>query len=123
MIATWSLPENLARIRKARNLSQEQLAASAGLAVDTVARIERAERKTTRPSTLNKLATALGVTPAVLLGILPPDSSSAARVAELRTAITASTEIPGLSDFAEPAEVLSIDVLASTAHRAWRAPR
>jgi transcriptional regulator with XRE-family HTH domain len=122
MTAPWSLPENVARIRKARNLSQEQLAASAGVAVDTVARIERAERKTTRPSTVNKLAAALGVTPAVLLGILPPDhSSSAARVAELRAALTASTEIPGLGDFTEPVEVLPVDVLAHTAHRAWRA--
>src|SRR5438034_695959 len=111
MTAPWSLPENVARIRKARNLSQEQLAASAGLAVDTVARIERAERKTTRPSTVDKLAAALGVTPAVLLGILPPDhNSSAARVAELRAALTASTEIPGLGDFTESVEVLPVDV-------------
>lgn len=70
MTVPWTLPENLARIRKARDLSQEQLAASAGVAVDTVARIERAERQTTRPSTVNKLAAALGVAPSVLLGIL-----------------------------------------------------
>lgn len=122
MTAPWSLPENLARIRKARDLSQEQLAASAGLAVDTIARIERAERKTTRPSTVNKLAAALGVTPAVLLGIIPPDHGlNTARVAELRAAITASREIPGLGDFTEPAEMLPIEVLARTAHLAWRA--
>lgn len=122
MPVPWSLPENLARIRKARDLSQEQLAASAGLAVDTVARIERAERQTTRPSTVNKLAAALGVTPSVLLGILPPArGADILGVAELRHAITASEEIPGLGDFTEPAEVLPLDVLTSTAHHAWRA--
>jgi transcriptional regulator with XRE-family HTH domain len=122
MAVPWSLPENLARIRKARDLSQEQLAASAGVAVDTVARIERGERQTTRPSTVNKLAAALGVTPAVLLGILPPARNLGdVGVAELRQAITATYEVPGLSDFAEPAEVLPLDELATTAHRAWRA--
>jgi transcriptional regulator with XRE-family HTH domain len=122
MSVPWSLPENLARIRKARDLSQEQLAASAGLAVDTVARIERAERQTTRPSTVNKLAAALGVAPSVLLGILPPAGNPGApSVAELRHAITASEDIPGLGDFTEPTEVMPLDVLISTAHNAWRA--
>lgn len=122
MSIPWSLPENLARIRKARNLSQEQVAAAAGVAVDTVARIERAERQTTRPSTVDKLATALGVTPAVLLGILPPaGGTDAASVANLRHAITASEEIPGLTDFVEATEVLSIRALTVVAHRTWRA--
>ncbi|HEY3753715.1 MAG TPA: helix-turn-helix transcriptional regulator, partial [Pseudonocardiaceae bacterium] len=41
MPVAWGLGENVARIRKARNLSQEELAAAAGVAVDTVARLER----------------------------------------------------------------------------------
>ncbi|OLF11018.1 hypothetical protein BLA60_13455 [Actinophytocola xinjiangensis] len=65
MSDTWSLPDNLARFRKARNLSQEQLSA-AGVAVDTVARIERAERQTTRPATVRKLAAALHISPSAL---------------------------------------------------------
>ncbi|HEV2782363.1 MAG TPA: helix-turn-helix transcriptional regulator [Actinophytocola sp.] len=122
MPVPWSLPENLARIRKARDLSQEQLAAAAGVAVDTVARIERGERQTTRPSTVNKLAAALGVSPAMLLGILPPvRGPDGVGVVELRQAITATEEIPGLADFTETAEVLPLEVLAGTAHRAWRA--
>ncbi|MFL6126888.1 helix-turn-helix domain-containing protein [Actinophytocola sp.] len=121
MSAPWSLPDNLARFRKARNLSQEQLAASAGVAVDTIARIERYERKTTRPSTVNKLATALGVSPGVLLGIMQAHGADAANVAALRQAITASEEIPGLVDFAEPAELLPLTTLTQSAHSAWRA--
>ncbi|HEV2778254.1 MAG TPA: helix-turn-helix transcriptional regulator [Actinophytocola sp.] len=121
MSAPYSLSENLARIRKTRNLSQEQLAAAAGVAVDTVARIERGERQTTRPSTVNKLAAALGVAPAVLLGVHAPAHGRDAVGGELRQAITATYEVPGLTDFPEPAEVLGLDELAGTAHRAWRA--
>ena len=122
MPASRSLPDNLARFRKARDLSQEQLAAAAGVAVDTVARIERAERKTTRPSTVSKLATALGVTPEVLLGIVPQArDTDTANVAALRHAITASEEIPGLADFNEQAELLPLATLTESAHSAWRA--
>lgn len=122
MPVAWSLSENLARIRKARNLSQEQLAVAAGVAVDTIARIERAERQTTRPSTVNKLAAALAVTPATLHGILPPArNTDAPGVADLRQAITATEEIPGLGDFTDTAEIASPAELTVTAHRAWRA--
>lgn len=122
MAVAWSLPDNLARIRKARNFSQEQLAAAAGVAVDTIARIERAERQTTRPSTVDKLAAALGVTPAVLLGILPPPrATNTASVADLRHAITASEEIPGLGEFNDAEEVAPLADLTATAHHAWRA--
>jgi transcriptional regulator with XRE-family HTH domain len=122
MSVPWSLPENLARIRKARDLSQAQLAASASVAVDTVARIERAERQTTRPTTVTKLAAALGVTPSVLLGVLPlAHGASDGSMSALRQAITASEEIPGLSDFTDPAEVLPLGALTGIAHDAWRA--
>ena len=53
------IAENLARFRKARNLSQEELAAAASVGVDTVGRIERGERRTTRPATVAKLAQVL----------------------------------------------------------------
>ncbi|WP_075978715.1 helix-turn-helix domain-containing protein [Actinokineospora bangkokensis] len=49
-----------ARSRKAHNFSQEQLAGAASVDVDTVGRIERGERRSTRPATVAKLTTALG---------------------------------------------------------------
>ncbi|HEU5475834.1 MAG TPA: helix-turn-helix transcriptional regulator [Actinophytocola sp.] len=117
----WSLSENLARIRKARDLSQEQLAAAAGVAVDTVARIERAERRTTRPSTVHKLAGALGVTPSVLLGIQQPVGTVRVDVGDLRRAVTATEHIAGLVEFTERAEVIPVEVLTDMARRAWQA--
>ena len=62
------LPDKLARLRKARDLSQEQLAEAAAVGVDTVGRIERGERLAVRPATLQKLAGALGVAPTALTG-------------------------------------------------------
>lgn len=116
------IAENLSRLRKSQNLSQEELAAAAGVGVDTVGRIERGERRTTRPGTVAKLATALRVTPQALLGQSPEaPADQAPRIAELRHAITASAEIPGLSDFNEIDEVASPTDIATSAHRAWRA--
>ena len=115
------ISENLARFRKARNLSQEELAEAASVGVDTIGRIERGERRTTRPATVAKLARALDVSTETLSGILPdPHDQYAAQVAALRHAITASAEIPGLADFADTDEVATPDTLAVTAHRAWR---
>ncbi|GAB3914678.1 helix-turn-helix domain-containing protein [Kibdelosporangium lantanae] len=116
-----ALSENLARFRKARNLSQEQLAEAASVGVDTVGRIERAERRTTRPSTVAKLANALGVSTETLLGVLPArGAQNDEAVADLRQAVTAIEDIPGLSDFTDDREVLPVSTLGTVAHRAWR---
>lgn len=121
MPVAWGLGENVARIRKARNLSQEELAAGAGVAVDTVARIERGERQTTRTATLNKLAKALGVEPSTLLGILPPHVRITGDVTDLRRALTASAEVPGLGDFTDLRETVPLSELRGALTYAWQA--
>jgi transcriptional regulator with XRE-family HTH domain len=122
MPVAWGLGENVARIRKARNLSQEELAAAAGVAVDTVARIERGERQTTRTTTLNKLARALAVEPSTLLGILPPPQEPAsADMANLRRAITANADIPGLTDFSDLRDTVAPPELRGSLSYAWEA--
>src|ERR1700742_4465350 len=122
MPVAWGLGENVARIRKARNLSQEELAAAAGVAVDTVARLERGERQTTRTSTLNKLARALGVEPTTLLGILPPPHEPArSDMVDLRKALTSSVEVPGLADFADLQETVPLAELRGSLSYAWQA--
>lgn len=97
-----ALADNVARFRKARNLSQEELAAAASVGVDTVGRIERGERRTTRPATVAKLARALGVTPDALLGMLvTPHGGSDNELARLRQALTARADVPGLDEFTD----------------------
>ncbi|WET81166.1 helix-turn-helix transcriptional regulator [Amycolatopsis sp. QT-25] len=116
------LAENLARFRKARDLSQEELAATADVGVDTVSRIERGQRQTARPATIAKLSRALTVAPGALLGLMPrihgfPD----AEVARLRHAITASSEVPGLDDLADTDGVSDWFSLAKAGHATWQA--
>lgn len=61
------LGENVRRWRTRRAMSQDDLATAAGVTQATVWRVERGD-KPTRPSTLRKLADALKVDPAKLLG-------------------------------------------------------
>jgi transcriptional regulator with XRE-family HTH domain len=122
MPVAWGLGENVARIRKARNLSQEELAASAGVAVDTVARIERGERQTTRTTTLNKLARALAVEPSTLLGILPPPHEpDTSDMVDLRKGLTSTSEVPGLTDFTDLRETVPLSELRASLTYAWQA--
>ncbi|MDP9477659.1 MAG: helix-turn-helix domain-containing protein [Actinomycetota bacterium] len=58
--------DTLKRLRTESALTQEELAANAGLTTAAVARIERNEANP-RPSTLRKLAQALDVSPSELV--------------------------------------------------------
>ena len=67
MQAVVYVGDNLKRLRTLNALTQEELATKAGLTSAAVARIERNEAEP-RPSTLRKLASALNVKPAELVG-------------------------------------------------------
>lgn len=67
MQAVVYVGDNLKRLRTLNALTQEELATKAGLTAAAVARIERNEAEP-RPSTLRKLAGALSVKPAELIG-------------------------------------------------------
>lgn len=115
-----TIADNLARLRKMRDLSQEQLAAAARVGIDTVARIEQGTRRTSRPDTLARLAAALGVSVDHLLGYVT-DSAQIDDVAGLRQAITAGA-IPGLGDdFSDSRDVVELPALTVMAHESWRA--
>jgi transcriptional regulator with XRE-family HTH domain len=116
------LPENLARLRKARDLSQEALAERAGVGIDTVARIERGTRATCRPRTIQRLAAALEVPVQMLLAGAPARHTRhrADDVLALRQAVSRGGPIPGLSDFAEDAETVSHDEAEEQARGVWR---
>lgn len=121
MTTTAPLAENLARFRKARDMSQEQLAEAASVGVDTVARIEQGTRKTSRPATLRKLAAALGVSVDALLGNRTAPHARDVDLTSLRRSINADSHIPGLDDFADTRELLPLPELTASAHAAWRA--
>jgi transcriptional regulator with XRE-family HTH domain len=83
-----SIGENLARLRKIRDLSQERLAEAADVGVDTAARLEQAKRSNVRPVTLRKLAGALGVSVDDLIGRPSAWRSEKIDITGLRRAIT-----------------------------------
>ncbi len=58
--------DNLKELRTLSALTQEELADKAGLTVTALSRIERNQAEP-RPSTLRKLAEALGVSPAQII--------------------------------------------------------
>jgi transcriptional regulator with XRE-family HTH domain len=58
--------QRLRQLRRQHGLSQEQLAAKAGISSATVARLERTTHTRCRTRTLARLATALGEDPAAL---------------------------------------------------------
>ena len=120
-----ALSENLARLRKACDMSQEELAAAAsvGVGVDTVGRIERGERRTVRPDTLARLAGALGTTPGVLVGDIQEHAVSGAGLAALREAVESTASIPGIPGMpgdAAPERPTERGSLLARGHRAWR---
>lgn len=114
------LSENLARLRRARDLSQEELAVAAEVGVDTVGRIERGERRRVRPATLTGLAGALRTSPGVLVGEVPDHTARVAGVDALRRAIASVGEVPGMSDAADAKKGLHHGSLATDTRRAWR---
>lgn len=109
-----ALGEQLARIRTARGLTQDALAHLSGVSVDTISRLERGTHHAARRSTLQALASTLGVDPGRLLGIAPPEQDTVG-ADQLRRAVHALD----LPDFAEHAEVLPLGELHDAASSAW----
>ena len=67
MLVVVKIGDRLRDLRVRRALTQEELAEKADVGTNTVARLERNESEP-HMSTLRKLARALGVDPAVLIG-------------------------------------------------------
>ncbi|MFF1419100.1 helix-turn-helix domain-containing protein [Streptomyces sp. NPDC058280] len=63
-----SLGDRIAELRMRRNMTQEKLAATAGLSVDLIRKLEQGRRKTARLASINAMAQALDTEPSYLLG-------------------------------------------------------
>ncbi len=70
-MAAQHLGERLARLRRARDLTQEALAERSGVSVDVVRKLEQQRKHSARLPTLHSLATGLGVELTALLGEPP----------------------------------------------------
>lgn len=67
MLAVSEIGDNLKRLRRMNALTQEELAAKAGITAATLVRIERGQVEEPHVSTIRKLAHALGVEPRELV--------------------------------------------------------
>lgn len=118
-----TITENLPRVRRARGLTQEELAARSEVSIDVITRLEQGRKHAARWSTLIALANALDVTVAVLVtppGLLAHDAPGAAvDVSALRQAITYAGDIPGLAELAEHDDLVPLPELTTTIDTMW----
>lgn len=70
--------ERVRRVRRGQDLTQEQLAAKAGLNVITISRLEKGTSKAVYADSVAALARALGITSDYLLGLSDKEGASAA---------------------------------------------
>lgn len=109
---TPELGDNLARIRRRRGLTQEQLAEHATVSVSVIRKLERADRDSASLPTLHKLAKALGVTTVDLFAPVPRfdervDVDDRADMFAIRRALQpartlSGASVPSLADDGEP---------------------
>ncbi|MBB5158125.1 helix-turn-helix domain-containing protein [Saccharopolyspora phatthalungensis] len=95
-----SLGERIKRIRMRRQLTREKFAEKADVSVDLVRKLEQGVRHTASMSSLTRMATALDVEVAQLLGqsstVEPTVDTEATGVLAIRDALTSLAYFPGL---------------------------
>lgn len=111
-----TIGERVAKLRRQRHQTQQELADRAGVSVDLVRKLEQNQRRQTRLASLQAIATALDVQVSALLdGPTANDARNAGPgIGELRRALTPASRGPHLVELPTAAEVrLSAD-------EAWR---
>jgi len=111
--------EQIARLRSAARMTQEQLAERAGISVDVIRRLEQGVRHSARLNTLTKIASALG---AELSVIITPRTTFAPEpdrgIPAIREAITSST-VDQLGGLAESDADIDLTRLTASVDSAW----
>jgi transcriptional regulator with XRE-family HTH domain len=114
-----TIGERLQRLRSERGLTQEALAALAGLSVDLVKKLEQGRRQTARLTTLATLADALDVPMSELTDKRPRlDGTGDRLVLGLRDTLLSPDLLVGI-DAAADGEPTSLAELAGAVERAW----
>jgi transcriptional regulator with XRE-family HTH domain len=115
--------ENIARLRTLADLTQEELAAKAGVSVDLIRRLEQTSWMTARITTLYHIANALDITLSVLLtqpNVLRPSERDRDQggVLAVRQALTPTKNRAFRID--QASELLSAVELQQSAREGWR---
>jgi transcriptional regulator with XRE-family HTH domain len=118
---TPEIGDNLARIRRRRGLTQEQLAERASVSVSVIRKLERGDRDSASLPTLRKLAGGLGVTTVELFAPIPRfdervDVDDRADMFAIRRALQPARTLagPSVPALADDGEAPTLEALRGT---------
>jgi transcriptional regulator with XRE-family HTH domain len=117
-----SIGDRLKVARRYAEQTQEELAAAAGVDVDTVRKLEQNRRQSVRVSTANALASALGIeTTALLFGVAEeePTGSQDTQLHRIREALAPLHDFAPAVDYAEEDAAPDVPTLRSGIEDAW----
>lgn len=115
-----SIGDRLKAARHERALTQEELAARAGVSRDIIAKLEQGQRSSARITTLASLANALGVTLSALLGRRERlERAASAGVLAVRDALLSVADLPGIDLAADDGEPVPLADLEAAVRRGW----
>jgi len=103
------------RIRRLRNdvvMTQDDLAAAAGVSTDLIRKLEQGQRHTASIGSLHRIARALGVELAELLGparVTPDASQDKGRIRAIRDALTSVDDLLGELDGVELPDLIELE--------------
>ncbi|KIF73960.1 XRE family transcriptional regulator [Streptomyces sp. 150FB] len=109
-----SLGDRIAELRSRRNMTQEKLAAAAGLSVDLIRKLEQGRRRTARLASINAMARALDTEPSYLVGQPTTFEAGASdgvppSVLALRQAVSPVADLlDGDTDLDDPPSILEL---------------
>jgi len=115
--------EQIAVLRRARGLTQDQLAEAAGVSVDVIRRLEQGVRHSARLNTLSKIAAALGCEMSVIIvprTIFAPEPDRG--IPAIREALTRSTvdRLGGLADADADIDLARLTAAVDSAWQIWQ---
>lgn len=117
--------ERIRRLRKNVVMTQDELAATADVSTDLIRKLEQGQRHTASLASLSRIARALGVSLAALLG--PPPAASAGQdqphVVAIRDALTSVDDILGELDDPDAPDPTELDRTLTYAWGLYRAGR